>query len=347
MGDWFEQIPIDEIKKGNKGNKPNIEFPKWDPKYLWIIIVAVIFLLILIFKPWYRVEPGEVGVVMRFGKYNRTVSPGFHFRLPRPIETVLTPDVQQVRRIEIGFRTIDPGPPARYQKVLEESQMLTGDENVVIAEVIVQYRVAEPIDYLFNVYQVNDALKDITEAALRQVIGDYAIDAALTWGREEIANNVQEIVQKVSDQYGMGLHIRAVRLQETHAPEPVEPAFLEVVNSREDQSRFINEAAAYRNSEIPKAEGKVQEILQEAEAYKVERIAKSKGDVERFSRLLQEYRSAPDVMRTRLYMETMEKVLAGKSKIINSSNQDLFKLLNVTPQDLGVGRASQKGGQNQ
>lgn len=354
MSDWFEKIPIDDIRKKQQGGGkgPKIEIPEWNPKYSWIIILVVVVLAVLIFKPWYTVEPGEVGVVMRFGEYNRTVTPGFHFRLPRPIETVETPNVEQVRQVEIGYETINPGPPAQYRKILEESQMLTGDENVVIAEVSVQYRVSDPVAYLFNVADVHDTLKDLSEAALRQVVGDYAIDAALTWGRSEIEGKILDIVQEVSEEYGMGVHIMSVLLQETHPPAPVEPAFLAVVSSREDQSRFINEADAYRNGEIPKAEGQVRSILEEAEAYRVERITKAQGDIERFDKLLDEYRSSPDVMKTRLYMETMEKVLSGKPKMINGSSQDLLKLFNVTPRDVGFDRPSgsagqQAGGQNE
>lgn len=342
-GDKFDDIPFEELRRANP-QQPNFNMPEWKSSYTWYAVVILIILVILVFKPWYTVQPGEVGVVMRFGKYNRTVTPGFHFRLPRPIEMVETPNVEQIRRVEVGFETVDPGPPARYRSIQEESRMLTGDENVVIAEMIVQYRVSDPQDYLFNVYDVHNTIKDISESALRQVIGDYAIDAALTWGRAEIEGKITDIIQQVSDQYKMGVNINNVRLQSTHPPEEVEPAFLSVVSSREDKSRFINEADSYRNSQIPQAEGEAKSILLEAEAYRVERVASAKGEVERFSALLREYRRAPEIMQTRMYMEMMEKVLVDKPKLISGSNQNVMKLLNISPAEIGLVTRTLEGG---
>ncbi len=342
-GDKFDDIPFDELRRANP-QQPNFNMPEWKSSYTWYAVVILVILVILVFKPWYTVQPGEVGVVMRLGKFNRTVTPGFHFRLPRPIEMVETPNVEQIRRVEVGFETVDPGPPARYRTIEKESRMLTGDENVVIAEMIVQYRVTDPKHYLFNVADVHDTVKDISESALRQVIGDYAIDAALTWGRAEIEGKITSTIQEVSNRYKMGVNINNVRLQSTHPPEQVEPAFLAVVSSREDQSRFVNEADSYRNSQIPKAEGEVKTVLQEAEAYRVERVARAKGEVERFSALLGEYRRAPEIMQTRMYMEMMEKVMAGKPKLISGSSQNVMKLLNISPAEIGLVTRTLEGG---
>ncbi len=328
MSDWFDDIPIDFPKGKN--------LQRWQIRGIgFAVVIVLLLILILSFKPWFTVEPDEVGVVIRLGKYNRLVDPGFHWRLPRPIEMVYTPKVQQVKRIEVGFQTISTGPPAKYRNIKKESQMLTGDENVVMAELSIQYRISDPIKYLFNVAKVENTLKDITESVERQVIGDYAIDAALTWGRDEIQNQIKEKIQEVCNQYEMGVQIGLVQLQDTYPPAPVEPAFLAVWSAREDQSRFVNEAEGYRNSEIPKAEGKVQQIIQEAEAFEAERVAKAKGEVERFSALLNEYRKAPDVLRARLYLETLEKVLPGKSKVILEADQDVFKFLNLNSGGIG------------
>ena len=214
--------------------------------------------------------------------------------------------------------------------------MLTGDENVIVAKMIVQYRISDPKRYLFNVNDVENTLKDISEAALRQVIGDYPIESALTGQRDLLQIEIQKIIEEISDQYEMGLFVDRVQLQETHAPGPVEPAFADVFNAREDQARIEREAEAYQNKEIPKAEGDVRKIIQEAEAYRAERIAKAKGEVERFSAMLSEYENAPQVTRQRLYLETLEKVLVGKPKVIVDSEESLLKFLNVTPRDMGL-----------
>ncbi len=342
MSDWFENLPID---MPNRNNLPT----KQIKNVMWIIVVLIVLIIVLSFKPWFTVEPDEVGVVMRLGNYHRMVDPGFHWRLPRPIEIVETPKVGQQKRVEVGFSTIDPNPPARYRHNPEEAEMLTGDENIVVSEVIVQYRISDPIKYLFNVKDVHNALKDITEAVERQIIGDYAIDAALTWGRDEIQNKVRDEIQKVCDHYEMGIMIRFVQLQDVHPPKSVEPAFLKVTSAREDQSRFVNEAIGYQNGEIPKAEGQAQKIVQESEAYRAKRIAEAKGEVQRFSAVLKEYRSAPGVTRARLYLETLENVMQGKPKVIIGTDQNLLKFLNVNPQSFGSitpVNSQQQGGGN-
>ncbi len=332
MADWFEELSVDT------GRSPKNKLPV---QQLRLVVIGSIFLFLLLllflFKPWFTVKTDEVGIVLRLGKYNRLANPGIHLRLPRPIETVIIQPVEKVKRIEVGFRTIDTGPPASYRHVNEEAQMLTGDENVLISEIIVQYRISDPIKYSFNVYDVDNTLKGIIEAVERQVIGDYAIDAALTWGRVEIENEILQEVQAICDHYEMGVVILKVQLQDTHAPEPVEPAFLAVTSAREDQSRFINEAQGYRNSEIPKAEGEARQIIEKAEAYRAERVNRSQGSVERFSQILEEYKNAPEVTRTRLYLETLEKVLANNPKVIISGQQDegVLKFMNISPQGFG------------
>lgn len=329
MADWFEKLEIDPPGGGRKPQMPEIDFRKIVPVVIGILL-AVLFIA---FRPWYTVEPGEVGVVLRLGEYHRTTGPGLNFRLPYPLEEVYTPNILALRRIEVGFRSGASGGSSRG--VPEESQMITGDENIIDSQMIVQYKIdpERPQDYLFNVSNPEDTLKDIVEAAERQVIGDSAIDAALTDGRNEIQDEIEVIIQEVCDKYRMGIQIIDARLHTTQAPAPVEPAFVDVFDAREDQVRFVNQAEAYRNSEIPKAEAQVQKILQEAEAYRAQRIARAKGEVERFSSILREYQNATEVTRTRLYLETLEKVLAGKPKVIleSGSEEGVLKFLNVNP----------------
>ncbi len=328
MADWFEQLPLEGKKEDFK--LPEIDWRKWSG----VLLAAVLVLMLLAFKPWFTVQPGEVGVVLRLGKMNRITDPGFHFRLPRPIEIVYTPNVILERLIEVGFRSNPNNPSAASQSIAKESEMLTGDENVIVAHLILQYQISEAEKYLFNVFDVENTLKDIAESVERQVIGDNAIDAALTERRADIQAQIKTMIQEICDKYEMGISISRVNLQKTHAPAKVEPAFQEVFDAREDKQRYIYESDGYRKSAIPRAEGQVQEKLQQAEAYRAKRIAEAQGEVERFSALLKAYRSAPEVTRQRLYMETIEKVLAGKAKIIVDDNDGSIKLLNLNTQNL-------------
>lgn len=328
MADWFEQLPIEGKKDDFK--LPEIDWRKWSG----IVLVVLAILLLLTFKPWFTVQPGEVGVVLRLGKYNRTVEPGFHFRLPRPVETVYMPNVELVRRVEVGFRTNPDNPSAPPQSIPVESEMLTGDENVIVAHLNLQYQISDAPKYLFNVFDVENTLTDVAESVERLVIGDNAIDAALTERRVDIQQQIKLTIQEICDRYGMGIRITLINLQKTHAPGKVEPAFQEVFDAREDKQRFIYEADGYRKSELPRAQGKVQQILQTAEAYHAKRIAEAQGEVERFSALLKAYRNAPEVTRQRLYLETLEKTLAGKFKIIVDDGGGTVKLLNLNAQSL-------------
>ncbi|MBI1387595.1 MAG: FtsH protease activity modulator HflK [bacterium] len=331
--DWFEKIPTKNggpPKSPSDPNRPEFNLPIRKIGLAALLIVA--FFLFLAFRPWVQVEADELGVVLRLGKYNRTLTPGLSFRLPPPIEIVYTPKVTQIRRIEIGFRSSQTSrTPA--EQIPEESHMLTGDENIVVAKLAVQYIIVDPLKYLFNSENVDGAVKDIAEAAFRQVVGDYPIDATLKDRRTEIAAQIKESIQAVSDLYEMGVQINQVQLHGTDVPAEVKPAFRSVVSARENMVRYVNEAEGYRNSEIPKAEGQVQQMLQEAEAYRAKRIAESQGEVERFAAVLREYENAPEVTRARLYYETMEKVLPGKPKVILGveSGNDLLKFLNVAP----------------
>lgn len=322
---WFEQIPIDLPSSQNP-------LPPWVKQYAGVIVIALAVLVVVVaFRPWVTVQQESVGVVMRLGKFNRIVSPGFHFRLPPPIEVVHTPRVREVKRVEIGFRSGLTG--RSVQNIAEESHMLTGDENIVVSNLIVQYRISDPLDYLFNMKDVESTLKSIAEAAQRQVIGDYAIDATLTWGRSEIETLIQATIQEICDEFKMGVFIIDALLQETTAPDPVVPAFSDVISAREDQARFVNVADGYRNSEIPRAEGEVRKILEEAEAYREVRVNQARGDVERFHSILREYLNSPDVTRVRLYLETIESVLKGKNKVVlgMESDSDVLKFLNISP----------------
>ena len=286
---------------------------------LWLKWGVPIVLVLWLLSGIYIVRPDEQGVVRRFGKAVRTTEPGPHYRLPQPIETVDKVKVTKVRRLEIGFRTIHPGPPARYKFMPQESLMLTGDEQIVDAQAIVQYKVREPEKFLFNVKYLESpqgALMDAAEVALRQVVGQRPIDDVLITEKLQVELDIRELLQQIIDRYDSGVKITAVKLQTVRPPKEVEKAFSDVVSAKEDKDRLVKEADGYREDVLPKARGQAEKIIREAEAYKAERINHAQGDADRFLAVLKEYEKAKDVTRKRLYLETMEQILPGIRKFV-------------------------------
>lgn len=285
------------------------------------ILIGVGILLWLL-SGFYIVNPDEVGVVKRFGAFNRITSPGPHFHLPFPIETVVTPSVTSIKRIEIGFRSTYAGTGiSSYRAVPKESLMLTGDENIVDVQFIVQYKIKDPYAYLFNISSQEKTVKDAAEAAMRAVIGNNQINAVLTTEKFTIQNKTLQLLQEILDSYNSGIHVVAVKLQDVHPPKEVLDAFKDVASAREDKSRLINQAMAYNNEIIPKARGRAAEIVNSALAYKETKIRMAQGEAARFLALLDEYKKAPLVTRKRLYLETMEEVLGKvKNKVIISKS---------------------------
>ncbi len=264
----------------------------------------------------YIVQPDQEAVVLRFGRAVGVATPDIHYHVPWPVESVEIERVTEVKRIEIGFRTIGSEPAPRYSKVIRESLMLTGDENIVDVELIVQYRIRGIKEYLFNVADQTEAVRSVAEAALRQVIGQQPIDDVLTEGKLKIQESIHGQIQQVLDLYGIGLQVAQVKLQTVSVPREVDHAFKDVASAREDRERLKNEAEAYQNDIIPKTRGEAERMMREAEAYTVERVKRSQGDADRFLKVLGEYRKARDVTETRLYLETMEKILPGIQKYV-------------------------------
>jgi len=262
----------------------------------------------------YIVQPDEEGVVLQFGKYVATTGPGPHYHLPYPVETVYKPKVSQIRRIEVGFRST--GKASSFQQgqsrtVKAESLMLTGDENIVDVQFIVQYRISNAVDYLFNVTQQAVTVKSAAEAAMREVIGHNQIDNALTEGKLKIQNDCRQLLQDILNRYKAGIQIVAVQMQDVHPPKEVVDAFKDVASAREDRSRIINEAEAYSNDILPKARGAAAEIVNKAQAYKESTVSKAQGDASRFLAILAEYNQAKSITRKRMYLEAMENVFSG------------------------------------
>ncbi len=279
----------------------------------------------------YVVGPDEVGVVQTFGKYSRAAQSGLNYHFPYPIEQVNTPAVTEVKRIEIGFRTLNNG---QYRTVEKESLMLTGDENIVDAEMIVQYKIKDPEAYSFNFIHPELTVREASEASLRTVVGRHNIDEALTSGKFMIQEETKELVQSILDKYKTGIIVVAVQLQDVSPPQQVIAAFKDVASAKEDKNKMVNQAEGYRNDIIPKARGEAQAMIREAEGYKKARIARAEGDVAKFSAVLKEYRKAKGVTETRMYLETIEEILPNKEKIIvpDAKSGNLINLLNLKPQ---------------
>src|SRR3569833_3178218 len=268
---------------------------------------------------FFRVEPDEVGVVLRFGKEVREVQPGLNYHLPYPIETALTPKALRVNKIDIGMRISDDvRRGSTVRDVPEESLMLTGDENIVDVDFSVLWKV-KPTgvgDYLFNIQNPEGTVKAVAESAMREVDNQTNIQPILTGARQTIENAVHELMQKTLDNYGAGIVIQQVQLQKVDPPQQVIDAFRDVQAARADLERAVNEAQTYANRVVPEARGKVAQISQNAEGYKSQTVAEATGQSARFNQIYEQYKKAPDVTRERMYLETMERILGGTDKII-------------------------------
>lgn len=267
----------------------------------------------------YFVQEGEVGVIRRFGKEVGQTAPGINYHLPWPIEYLNIVNIANIRRAEIGFRS-EGTSVGRLQRVISESLMLTGDENIVDAQMIIQYKVQDPSKFLFLLRAPEDTLYAASEVALRSVVGKTTIDEVLTTGRGQIQSGTREFLQKLMDDYQSGIQVTEVKLQVVDPPDQVKDAFHEVVRAREDRERLINQARGYKEDLIPRARGQAQKIIREAEAYKGERILKAQGDTARFLELYEEYQKAKQVTRDRLYLETMGRVLPKAQKFVVDPN---------------------------
>jgi membrane protease subunit HflK len=318
---------------GPKGNAPGI---------LALVVVALVIWVAV--DSVYIIQPAERGVVLRFGKYVDTLMPGPSIRLPRPIEQVIRVDVDQIRTVEVGYRS-----EGRQQMMIQdEASMLTQDENIVDVKLAVQYKVKSPADYLFHDRDPEITIRDATESSIREVVGKSKMDFVLKEGRSEVAARTKELLQAILDRYNNGLLVTSVNLQDAQPPEQVQEAFFDAIRAREDQDRLINEAEAYANEVIPKARGGAARITEDASAYKAKIVATAEGDASRFSQILQAYQKAPEVTRKRMYLETLENVLGNTGKIlvdVEKSNNLLYlpldKLMQRPMPDQSSGKISQ------
>ncbi len=312
---------------------PKLKIPKIPGGTILAIIVGLV-LLVTLYNGVYKLEPDEVGVVLRFGKYIDQTDPGLHFLVPY-VETVIKVPVERQLKAEFGFRAVQPGARTDYRQgaqFFDESLMLTGDLNVAVVEWIVQFKIKDPYAYLFNVQDAIPTFRDMSEASMRAVVGDHSVDEVLTIGREQVAMQSRDILQNLVDTYEMGIDVQRVVLQDVNPPDPVRPSFNEVNQAIQQKERLTNEARTEYNQAIPKARGEAQQLIQEAEGYATERVNRSLGEVARFEAIYEEYRKAPRVTRNRMYLEMLSEVLPrlGSTVIVDEDAASVLPLLDLT-----------------
>ena len=319
---------------------PNFRFPKPRPRLVANLLVVVVALAVML-SGFYTIDPEEAGLVLRFGKYTRISEPGLHFKMPLGIERVRKVPIQRQLKEEFGFRTVRAGIQTEYstKSFIEESSMLTGDLNAALVEWVVQYRIVDPYKFLFEVRNVQDTFRDMSEAVMRRVVGDRTVNEVLTIGRAEVAAQVQVELQEMCNQYEMGISVDQVVLQDINPPDPVKPSFNAVNEAQQEREKLINQAQSEYNREIPKASGEAQQTIQEAEGYALNRVNRAEGDAAAFNAIYDAYRKAPEVTRQRIYLETMAQVLPQvRSKVIVDDDlRGVLPLLNLDAKAAGRG----------
>ncbi|MEX0945058.1 MAG: FtsH protease activity modulator HflK [Balneolaceae bacterium] len=323
---------MSEFKNPFEGNDlnipPQIKNLMGNIRMILIGIVAVV----LLFSSVYTVEPEEVGVVQRFGEYVRTAESGLNFKIPFTERVKIVPVERQLKQ-EFGYRTVESGVQTRYTKAgyVDESLMLTGDLNLADVEWVVQYRITDPYNYLFKVRNPDKTLRDMSEAAMRQVVGNRTVNEVLTIGRASVAARVQEILQELNTEYETGIRIEQVVLQDINPPDPVKPSFNSVNEAQQQRETLINQARSEYNRVIPRARGEALQTIQQAEGYAINRTNTAQGEVAAFVDLHREYIRAPQVTKRRIYYETMQELLPkiGNKVITDQDGVNVLPLLQM------------------
>ena len=302
-------------RRGNpNGNIPDMSSSDKNNLKKLFVIVPIFFGILAVLSSVYTIQPGEIGVIQRFGKFSSYTNPGLNLKVPF-VDKLTKVNVEKVRRIEIGFRS----ERARIN-VIQESLMITKDENIVSAQAIIQWKIKDPGNYLFRVANPILTIKNTAEVALRSTVGVTMIDDALTTGRDKIQVKTKEFLQILLDSYSSGVQITDVKLQIVDPPEEVKDAFNEVVRAKEDKERLINEAQGFSEDVIPKARGEAEKMVKEAEGYREKRISTAKGDTSRFNQIYSEYRKDKEVTKTRIYLEKLTDVLQKPKKVIGTDS---------------------------
>lgn len=296
----------------------------------WVLVgVGCVLLLVLLFSSYYTVKTEEQAVVLRFGRYVGTTEPGLHFKLPFGIDRAIKVPVSKVHKEEFGFRTARAGVRTEYEAAADPDIkfMLTGDLNIATVEWVVQYRIRDAREWLFNVRDQTAAIRDLSECVTRQVVGDHTVTEVVGAKRDSIKSQIQDQLQIAVNAYQLGVQIETVELQNVNPPDAVKASFNEVNSAEQERSRMENEALKERNRVIPRARGKAKQELEQAEGYAIDRVNRAKGDVARFQEMLEAYKESPEVTRQRLYLETIERVLPKVKRIVVADESGVLKLL--------------------
>jgi len=327
-GSDFEDL----VRKGQ--DQLNRLMPRRGPRGS-IVIVVLLLLGVGAWTTYFTVPSDSVAVVQRFGKYLKEVPPGLHFKLPLGIDVATIVPVKRQLKQEFGFATAGATDPYQIPRdAKQETQMVTGDLNAALVEWVVQYRISDPVKFLFDVREPRGTLRDVSESVMREVVGDRTVDEVITIGRQEIETEALTKMQALATKYAMGISIDQVQLKNINPPEPVQASFNEVNQAQQDKEKLINEARRDYNKVIPLAEGEKDQRIREADGYRLKRINEAEGDAARFSALLAEYIKAPEVTRRRIYIETLQDVMPGiRSKIIvDERTRSILPLLNLDSQ---------------
>lgn len=295
-------------------------------------ILAGVFALVVIFSSFFTVQPEEVGIITRFGEFTRTANPGLNFKVPF-VEEVQNVPIQRQLKHEFGYRTTSSGVRSTYTKAgySDESLMLTGDLNLADVEWVIQYRVSDPYNFLFKIRNPEQTLRDISEAAMRQIVGDRTVNEVLTVGRAEVAIEVEQLIQALCNEYESGIRIEQVVLQDINPPNSVKPSFNDVNEAQQQRETLINQAKSEFNKVVPRARGEAQETIQKAEGYALDRVNRARGDASRFNDLYAEYLKAPEVTKQRIYLETLEDILPriGNKIVTDGNGNSVLPLLQM------------------
>ena len=322
MDDRFPVVDVSKLKI------PNIP---WRTAAAGLLALVV---LVSLMGTVYQIEPEEVGVILRFGKYARTAEPGLHVKLPF-VEDMTRVPVQRQLKQEFGFRTVEAGTRTEFtteeRRFADEAVMLTGDLNVAVVEWIVQYRVSDPELYLFRVRNLEETFRAMNEAIMRETVGDRTVTEVVTVGRQEIETSVEARLQTLTDQYQMGITIDQVVLQDVNPPDPVRPSWDEVSQAQQQAQRAVNEALAEYNAVIPRARGEAEQTVLQAEGYSLDRANRAEGEASRFAAIEAAYRQAPEVTRQRMYLETMQQILpqVGRKVFVAEGTTGVLPLLSL------------------
>lgn len=322
MDDRFPVVDMSKLKI------PNIP---WRTAALGLLALVV---LVSLLGTVFQIEPEEVGVIQRFGKYAREAAPGLHFKLPFVEEMTRVPVQRQLKQ-EFGFRTVEVGTRTEFatqeRRFADEAVMLTGDLNVAVVEWIVQYRVSDPRKYLFEVRNLEETFRAMNEAIMRETVGDRTVTEVVTVGRQEIETTVETRLQTLADQYQMGITIDQVVLQDVNPPDPVRPSWDEVSQAQQQAQRAVNEALAEYNAVIPRARGEAEQAVLQAEGYALDRVNRAEGEASRFAAIEAAYRQAPEVTRQRMYLETMQQILpqVGRKVFVAEGTTGVLPLLSL------------------